>query len=57
MAHAFHVQAGGIVVYDVTQSSNVQQGQKTMDGIDALEVPRGRLLTLLGKILVFLNPR
>lgn len=43
MAHAFYVQMGGIV------SSTAKRGQVMMNGIDALEVPRGKMITSLSK--------
>jgi hypothetical protein len=52
MAHAFYVQMGGIVVYNVPQ-----QGQETTEGTYTLEVPRGKMITSLCKILLSLNPR
>jgi hypothetical protein len=51
MAHAFYVQMGGIVVYNVPQ-----QGQETTEGTYTLEVPRGKMITSLCKILLSLNP-
>ncbi|SPJ79520.1 uncharacterized protein FTOL_07911 [Fusarium torulosum] len=50
MAHAFYVQMGGIVVYDVPQPFAAQQGQGATSRIDALEVPRGRIITSLEEL-------
>ncbi|KAH6954231.1 hypothetical protein DER45DRAFT_646034 [Fusarium avenaceum] len=50
MAHAFYVQMGGIVIYDVPQSSTAKKGQETTNGIDALEMPRGKIIKSLAEL-------
>jgi hypothetical protein len=57
MAHAFYVQMGGIVVYEVLQSFTALQGQEATDGNNALEVSQGKIITSLGKILLSLDLR
>ncbi|KIL93737.1 hypothetical protein FAVG1_02298 [Fusarium avenaceum] len=50
MAHAFYVQMGGIIIYDVPQSSTAEQGQETTNRINTLEIPRGKIITSLAEL-------
>ncbi|KAG5659532.1 hypothetical protein KAF25_002091 [Fusarium avenaceum] len=47
MTHAFYAQMGGIVIYDIPQSSTAKRGQEMMNRIDALEVPQCKMVTSL----------